>query len=58
MSKSITWKDLNVSASIDAEITVSEAAAGRTVLHFAWTGKPEEKPAVTIEWSMPVNDIE
>ena len=58
MSKSIAWKDLTVSVSIDAEITVSEASAGRTLLHFAWTGKPEEKPAATIRWSLPINDIE
>ena len=55
---SIQWKDLTVSTGIDAWITASEAAAGRIVLHFAWTGKPCEKPFAAIEWSMPVNDIE
>ncbi len=58
MNNSIVWKDLNISSNIDAEITVSEEMASRTVLHLAWTGKPAEKSAVAIRWSLPINDIE
>jgi len=58
MSQTAVWKDLSISVNIDAEITVTEAIAGRTELHFAWTGKPAGKPSVKISWSLPINDIE
>ena len=58
MSACITWKDLTISANIDAQITASESAAGRTVLHFSWAEMTAEKPGAEIRWAMPLDDIQ
>ncbi len=58
MNAPVQWQDLSISANIDAQITVSEAEAGKTLIHLSLDKLTADRPAFTISWSMPIVDIQ
>ena len=55
---SIHFNDLTVGANIAAELTACETAPGKTKITAHWTEMTEEKPALSIGWSLPLYDIQ
>jgi len=55
---SLQWKDLSISANIAAEIAACESTAGKTKIDIRWSEMTEEKPVLTLQWSMPLRDIQ
>lgn len=58
MSTRIARNDLTVSVNIDAQIALSQTDPRLTEIRLTWNELTEEHPALELNWSMPLDDIQ